>query len=273
MPSEPFRVLTFNILGSWDLREGAGWAERQERVVGVIAQAAPDLVGLQEATAVQRATLDAKLPGLRRVPVHPPEGAPNREHEEALNTILYRPTRFRYEAGGIFWLGVDPARPALDWDAAFPRCATWARFTDLADGVPLLFIATHLDHESDRARAESAALILEFLALTHTAPGARVPVIIVGDFNADASTDLHQRFLEGPPPFRDAWEETRGGAGAPYTDGTFHDFTGKPLTDVGRIDWILFTGSLRPLEARVVEAAVGGHYPSDHFPILALFSR
>ncbi|OGP82491.1 MAG: hypothetical protein A2Y95_04835 [Deltaproteobacteria bacterium RBG_13_65_10] len=273
MRSEPFRVLTFNLLGSWDRRDGAEWEERQDRVASVIEQSAPDLAGLQEVTATQRATLDAKLPDLRRVPVHPPLGTPIAESEDALNTIFYRPSRFRYEDGGIFWLGADPARPSLDWDAAFPRCATWTRLTDQADGGQLLFISTHLDHESGRARFESAVLIQNFLLLTHAKPVPEVPAILVGDFNSDASLGIHHRFLQGPPPFLDAWQETHSGPRAPFTDGTFHDFTGKPLSDVGRIDWILSTGLLRPIEASIVDSAVGGRYPSDHFPVLALFSR
>ena len=47
--------------------------------------------------------------------------------------------RFRFEKGGVFWLGEDPTRPAQDWDAAFPRCAAWARLVDVRDGAPLRY--------------------------------------------------------------------------------------------------------------------------------------
>ena len=266
---KPFETLSFNILGDWDAREGAAWDVRGPRVARTISEADPDLVGLQEATFAQRLSLDAQLPGLARIPleIHTREVIPHTD--DPLNTIFFRPSRFRLEDCGVFWLGRDPARPSCDWDAAFPRCATWARFLDQADGQPLLFISTHFDHDSEIARLESATLISKFVSDA----GGGAPAIVVGDFNSDASLEVHKRMISGPPPLADAWEQTNGGPAAPYSQGTFHDFTGKALTEVGRIDWILYSPPLSPISTAVLDKGIGGRYPSDHFPVLSRFIR
>jgi endonuclease/exonuclease/phosphatase family metal-dependent hydrolase len=268
MPKKPFTVLTFNILGAWDRRDAAIWDQRVDRVAAAIREARAELVGLQEVTQSQVQALDAKLPDLRRAPLRDPIGATTEAavEDEPLNVILYRPDRFRFEKGGLFWLGIDPTRPSRDWDAAFPRCAAWARLLDRATDEPILFVSTHLDNFSECARAEGAALVLNFLRQTEDA------AIVVGDFNSDASLAIHKRLIQGPPRMQDAWEETRDEPGAPYSDGTFHDFTGKPLPQVGRIDWILFAGPLTATEARILDPGTEGSYPSDHFPVLAKFT-
>ena len=268
-----FEVVTFNILGEWDEREGAAWSEREAGVAATITAARPDIVGLQEVTYAQRASLDARLPALRRIPLseHARQIVPHTD--DPLNTILYNPERFRLADHGVFWLGVDPARPSRDWDAAFPRCAAWARLVDAADESPLLFISTHFDHDSVLAREESARRVLRFIDGTTRTGDDAPPVILVGDFNTDASLELHDRLKQGPPQLHDAWEEANGGPSVPYEDGTYHDFTGKALTEVGRIDWILFRGRIAPVRVRRVEEAVGGRYPSDHFPLAATFRR
>lgn len=270
---KPFKVLTFNILGNWDRREGAVWNEREGAVARTISEADADLVGLQEAMFEQRSALDARLPLLARIPLDE-HARPIIPHtNDPLNTILYRPSRFDLKACGTFWLGLDPARPSLDWEAAFPRCATWARLVDRVDGKPLLFVSTHFDHDSEAARLESAALILKFLSDARGGESEAAPVVIVGDFNTDASLGVHQQLIDGPPPLLDAWEETNGGPSAPYADGTFHDFTGEALAAVGRIDWILFSAPLTPLATDLLASDRGGLYPSDHFPVLSRFVR
>ena len=207
---KPFKVLTFNILGNWDEREHAVWNEREGAVARAIIEADADIVGLQEAMFEQRSALDARLPTLTRIPLEE-HARPIVPHtNDPLNTILYRPSRFDLEACGTFWLGLDPARPTIDWEAAFPRCATWARLVDRTDGKPLLFVSTHFDHDSETARSESATLILKFLSDAHCGKPEAAPVVIVGDFNEDASLKVHQQLINGPPPLLDAGGWRRG---------------------------------------------------------------
>lgn len=270
---KPFKVMTFNVLGEWDEREGAAWNEREDAVARTISEAEADIVGLQEVTFHQRKTLDARLPDLLRVPFDPHARQIVPHTNDPLNTILFRPARFSLETCGVFWLGLDPTRPTNDWEAAFPRCTTWARLVDRANAAPLLFISTHFDHDSELARNESTGLIQQFLADSIGPEGQAVPAIMVGDFNSDASLSIHRRFIDGPPALLDAWEQTNGGPAPPYEQGTFHDFTGKALTEVGRIDWILYSTPLKALSTNLLDRGIQGRFPSDHFPVVSQFIR
>jgi endonuclease/exonuclease/phosphatase family metal-dependent hydrolase len=65
---------------------------------------------------------------------------------------------------------------------------------------------------------------------------------------------------------RDAWTSTDKRTGP---EGTFNGFKGASTGP--RIDWILFRGPLRVLEAETVTRNDKGRYPSDHFPVSASF--
>ena len=96
------------------------------------------------------------------------------------------------------------------------------------------------------------------------------PAILVGDFNAPPRSPCHAVFTgaeaeTGPNKaaefFKNAFRE-------PFP-GTYHGFTGRPIGD--HIDWILYRGRIIPRASRVVDKAVDGVYPSDHFPLYASF--
>ena len=91
---KPSKVLTFNILGEWDEREGAAWEEREGAVARTISESDADIVGLQEVTFRQRQALDARLPELLRVPFQPHARQIVPHTNDPLNTILFRPSRF-----------------------------------------------------------------------------------------------------------------------------------------------------------------------------------
>jgi endonuclease/exonuclease/phosphatase family metal-dependent hydrolase len=62
---------------------------------------------------------------------------------------------------------------------------TWVRFKDRKDGIEFYFWNTHLDHAVQPAREKGAALIRERVAALKT----KLPVLLVGDFNAEAGTN------------------------------------------------------------------------------------
>ena len=84
-----------------------------------------------------------------------------------------------------------------------------------------------------------------------------------GDFNTDAGSDPYRALTE---ILTDTWTAVAKPAGP---TGTFHGFSGKPGSS--RIDWILFRGGLRPVSIETLTDNEGGRYPSDHFPVIAVF--
>jgi endonuclease/exonuclease/phosphatase family metal-dependent hydrolase len=66
------------------------------------------------------------------------------------------------------------------------------------------------------------------------------------------------------PHLVDAWDALR--RGDPNT-GTCHEFTGKARKK--RIDWIFTAGTASPLEIAIDHWNKDGHFPSDHFAMVA----
>ena len=88
-----------------------------------------------------------------------------------------------------------------------------------------------------------------------------LPFLMTGDFNAPANGEVYRVFS---PMLTDVWSAAGKRSGP---EGTFHGFSGKPGN--ARIDWILFRGAWKAIEAETLTDNDDGRYPSDHFPVLA----
>jgi len=89
-----------------------------------------------------------------------------------------------------------------------------------------------------------------------------VPFILTGDFNAPAGGEVYRLFADR---LADAWVRAEHRSGPECTFGGF-----KGFTQGARIDWILYRGPFRVLEAETVTRNWEGRYPSDHYPVFAL---
>jgi endonuclease/exonuclease/phosphatase family metal-dependent hydrolase len=178
--------------------------------------------------------------------------------------VFYRKDRFTSLEFDHFWLSDTPDRiGSRGWGNRVRRMVTWVRLRDERDGGELYLVNTHLDHESQRSRECSAELIVRRVRDLDPA----LPVVLVGDFNADAGANPVYDLLTGPGGFVDAWREV--GRGEPPI-GTYHAFRGpEGARGHGRIDWVLTRGAVEPLAAEIVTDHRDGQYPSDHFPVVA----
>ncbi len=251
----PVRVMSFNIRNS-GARDGANdWRHRKETFVAAVRDFAPDLLGTQEVLADQFDDLKAAFPEFATVGVARDDGA--RAGEWSAN--LYRTARFVRIDGGDFWLSETPEKVgSKSWDAACVRICTWVRLRDVASGAPVLFANTHFDHQSAKARVESAKLLRE--RLPRLADGA--PVILAGDFNCTEDDEPYRTLVAGmADSFREVYPERKP------EEASFHGFTGK-LTG-SRIDWILHTPQLKATAAEIVRPTEP-RMPSDHFAVTAI---
>ncbi|HOX27192.1 MAG TPA: endonuclease/exonuclease/phosphatase family protein [Candidatus Krumholzibacteria bacterium] len=268
------RVMSFNIRYGTAPDGDHAWDERRPYAVQTVLAFAPDLLGTQECLAFQRDQLLAFLPGLAVVATGRDDGADGGE----MCAAFFREERFAFVASGTFWLGETPeVVGSRGWDAALPRIATWLRLRELASGREILWLNTHLDHEGELARRESAAQLHAWLAANRGA----ATLVVTGDFNAAASAEprsVQDLLVAGRPdaePFArlataplllDTWTAAHGDREPDA--GTFHGF-GRVL-EPGRIDWILVSPGLRVLEAEIVRTTYGDIWPSDHCPVVAV---
>lgn len=112
----------------------------------------------------------------------------------------------------------------------------------------------HLDHESQTARENGVALLLQRIR-HHAASG---PVIVLGDFNAEPNNPA-VLWIQGAasPALKNAL--------AAIPEGTFHGFTGE--ASHGPIDYIFHSPEWQVLSARFLHGDGLHPFPSDHFPV------
>jgi len=262
-------VMTFNIRydghGGQPADDRNAWvstngSHRRDRVLQVIRQSDPDLLGVQEALDHQVQDLAELLTGHQVYAVGRDDGASGGEH----CAIFYRTSRFDKLDEGTFWLCQQADRPgAKHPSAACPRIASWVRLADRhADGRELVLLNTHWDHIGRAAREYSAAAINE--QLSRLAPRARA--IVIGDMNATLDApEMRLLFASQKLDWIDAYRRVHTKRGP--KEATFNNFANR--VEGQRIDYVLHTPAFTPTDAQIVRTAPGGQNASDHFPVLA----
>lgn len=252
------RVMTFNLRFASSTPPNS-WAERRPLMSELFKLYAPDLVGTQEGVYTQLGDIAADLPALDWIGLGRDGGS-----RGEFMAIFYRRDRLAPLEFNHFWLSATPATiGSRSFGNRLPRMVTWVRFRDLRTGCEFYAINTHLDHLSQSSQEKSADLLLEAV----NGFEAALPILMLGDFNAEAgSNPVHDRLTAGGT-FFDIWS-TLHRSEPPF--GTYHDFKGPAGADGrGRIDWILARGSVRPRSIEILTFMRDGRYPSDHFPVMA----
>jgi endonuclease/exonuclease/phosphatase family metal-dependent hydrolase len=263
------RAMTFNIRYDEPADGRHAWPHRRELVIGTMRAQAPDLIGVQEASADQFAELAANLDGYTAFGLHRDEWGGVESYGGFVRT-----DRFDIVSDGLFWLSDTPEVAHSitwpnDWGA---RACGWIRLHDRASERELVFASTHVDTNAGSWLPSAQVLQRELARIANDDP-----VVLVGDFNCAAHGDAH-RYLTAHG-FHDAWLE----AGR-RDEGrlTYHGFTGAVRLDQAsdlpaeailhhnyRIDWILVRGDLTCSEATIDLRRDGDLLPSDHYPVVA----
>jgi endonuclease/exonuclease/phosphatase family metal-dependent hydrolase len=248
-------VMTFNLRYASDQPPNS-WPQRRPVAGAAVRAAAPDIIGTQEGLAAQIRHISADHPEYATIGI----GRDSDGGGETA-TIFYRRERLSAVEQGHFWLSDTPETAgSTGWGNVLPRMTSWARFHDHDTGHELYHVNTHLDHEAADARTRGAALICARVDAFD--PG--LPVIVTGDFNAISRADpTYEVFLAAG--FTDLRFAARDDLGPTYD--SYHGYR-PPGPGGAHIDWILGRGPLTALSFRLVDTAVGGQYPSDHFPLM-----
>jgi endonuclease/exonuclease/phosphatase family metal-dependent hydrolase len=250
--SVTLKVLSFNVRCMTADDGLKGWIYRRDSAAKLIASTGCDIAGLQEAYREQNDDLLTRLPDYRMLGVGRDDGKVEGEY----STILYRPDRLEVKDSGTFWFSPTPHAPgSLGWGARLPRICTRGHFS--RDGIEFSLYNLHLDHESQEARENSVALLLERIDRAR-------PSVVTGDFNAGETNGAVHAMTEAG--YRDAWRSTHLDAPEP---GTYHGFNDHP--NPGKIDYIWVSENIQVVSSEILTDKVAGRYPSDHFAIRAEF--
>lgn len=266
--ARPLRVMSFNVrFGTAEDGEDR-WERRKDLLVRTIEAFGPDLLGVQEAIDFQ---CDA-LAGALGAYVFHGAGRENGRRKGEFTGIFFKRDRFDRLDADHFWLSTTPDVPgSRGWDAELPRMASWVKLRDRAapGEPPVLFVNTHWDHMGKRARFESAKLIRA--RVRAILPDG--PVVIVGDFNAREDDEEYVELVRAAdddgPRYVDAFRAAH--PDRTTEEASFHGFKGG--IEGIRIDWIIHSESLIPLEAGIDRTHENGRYPSDHYPVTAVLAR
>ena len=247
------RVMTFNIRFENDRDGDNGWIFRRELVTDVIMAHSPWILGTQEGTPSQLQYLGEHLPGYLMHAL----GRPAEDLTCQYPTLFYQTQHLELVEGDEFWLSTTPrVHRSKDWDSAFPRMMSCARFREKRSGTLLWVVVTHLDHLGQEARVRQAEILRDWLQ------GCRGAKVLMGDFNDLPGSAVYRSLIHPLTELQDSWRML--GRGEDSQSMTHHDFNGVP--NKGRLDWVLVSAHFCVHRADIAHNHQDQRFPSDHFP-------
>lgn len=269
--AEPYdvRVMSFNIRyakagHSEDAAEN-NWNDpqhpRRERVIRIVRDASPDLLGVQEARAEQINNLKDALPDYEFYGIGRDDGKTGGE----FSGIFYRKDRCARKDAGSFWLSETPEKPGTTFSYnKLPRIASWVRLVHNKSKREFVFLNMHWDHQDMSAREKTGALVRERLATI----AKDVPAIVTGDLNSTEDMRAYATLIGGNGVDRklaDSYRELHPKRSV--DEATFDGWKG--IIKGSRIDFILHSKEFTPTDAEIVRTNYEGLWPSDHYPVTA----
>jgi endonuclease/exonuclease/phosphatase family metal-dependent hydrolase len=251
--AERLRVMTLNIRQP-DQDDGPNaWELRRDVLIDTILEAAPDVIGTQELFTLQADYI------VSRAPQYAWFGAGRfGDSRDKHVGIFYRKDYLRVLEHGDFWLSETPDTPgSSSWEIIRPRQVTWGLF-ETAGGTRFHHFNTHFPYRKveEEARRQTVCLLKSRI-------GSVNPVLITADFNSPADGEIHQMLTAD---FADAWPAAEQRLGP---EGTLNGF-GR-VTGSRRIDWILYRAPWAVESIETLAVTRDGVYPSDHYPVMAVF--
>jgi len=261
--ADTLRIMTLNI---WNYNPP--WTRRRELIARAVRDADPDIIGFQEirhdgaldeAGRNQAQQLAGLLPEYRYI-FQPAQRDPEHDRWEGLAVFSRLPF--------ISSSHIDLSRDAGDDRDNHQRIVLHAEIDTPAGSIH--FFDTHLSL-SRRGRSRT---VREIAAFTHRYAGP-LPGILVGDLN-EIPAGEPIRHLTEDAGFTDAWAHLHpDDSGVTYTTANAYVKGKRPEGGGRRIDYILVRppadgqSRLRTIRRVADRPAEDGHFPSDHFGLLA----
>ena len=244
---------------SYNIRYGTAedgtnsWQYRYAASAMMLDDQKPDVVGLQEALLSQAEYL---VTALDKVYKFVGVGRDDGKKAGEMMAVLYNFKTTKLLKWGTFWLSDTPDTPSQGWDGACKRCATWAVFKDKATGRKFFFVNTHIDHVGPEAQEKGVRLLIDKVAELNK---DRLPVIVTGDFNMEASN----AFLA---PMKENFQNAREAAVVTDDHYSFNGWGKSQST----IDYVWFKGFSCTRFETVTKPYYERTFISDHFPVKAV---
>jgi endonuclease/exonuclease/phosphatase family metal-dependent hydrolase len=245
------RMMTFNVRIDVKSDGMNAWAYRKEAVAEVIRQGKYAIMGLQEPSVAMLEELCGLVLGYQAI------GEPRDELLE-MAPILYDPLQVHLLSHKTIWLSLTPNQISAFPESHFPRTATIAIFETL-EKKRFCFVNTHLDYASELVQKLQMQVLIEYL---NQMPAIeKLPIIILGDFNATKDQMVHQ-YLKHARIFRRSLHDVFDSM---HVGLTYHGFGGEIIGEP--IDFVYATENLMIKDQSVIFDKFFQMYPSDHYPL------
>ena len=198
--------------------------------------------------------------------------------------IAFRRERFDTLATGIFWIGGHPDRPETRNGEPNNICrpCVWARLSDKATGREFYFMNAHnvvpQKYENDEWPPNRGNILnlQEIRRLGEALIPEDIPSILVGDLNVSHKADDWKNISEGR--WKDVYTISRDSGSLSSDDREWGTQNTKDESSwsTWHPDHIMTDGfnatGFRVFRDKFPTADGSLHYPSDHFPIVAIVS-
>lgn len=237
------RAMSFNVWVS--SRSDA----RDNRVIQMVLDYMPDVVGFQETGSSWMNTLIKKLGVYYNYVGEGRDGGSSGEY----NPIFYRKDKFTLLESGTYWLSDTPEKVSKFSESSLNRIYTYAKLKRNSDGAEFLHINTHFDHKSSVAREKQAAVLVDFIN-----QNSGIPMIITGDFNCESGSAEYKTIANSVVVSSSTIAEKKKNA------ATFHNYgSSNKIIDFIFVDPL----KVHVLNYTVCNEKIDGDYASDHHPV------
>lgn len=272
---EAIRAMSYNIRMAPcvedDVTENA-WVYRLPKVNMIIERYKPDIIGLQEVSLFQMNSLQNSPFSL---PYKMLGKYPSRKPIESGLGIIYNSQKLLLISDlHTIWLNeaqMHSEGPA--WDgSAYERYVIYAKFKNLIDGNEFWFMTTHFDHLGQKARQESAKIVMDL------AEQLDAPAVVTGDFNCFpqlGGAELYQLLSTRSTRIKDSETITDKIFGVPGSWIGWDYDTYKQRNGYAKYDFIFTHNSIGVIQHVIIDDRVWDNYfqkmlyPSDHRPVLS----
>jgi len=254
-------VMSFNIRVPVDAAP-KDWSSRRSAAFHVIESEAPDVIGFQELVHSQKVDLEKHFPRYTFIGI-------GRERDGSGESVrlFVNTDRFTIDVSeqGTFWFSNTPdIAGSSHWGNQYLRICSWVRLIEKQTGKGLYIFNNHWGFSPEFQSKATRLLLKRIAGRTQT----NEQVVIIGDLNATPEAVAIEKILLNQ--FNDVWQESEQQHQQVSAGATFHAFSGDAKD---RIDYIFYSAeSLKLRSFKIHDQKINGVWPSDHFPISAVFS-
>lgn len=252
------RVMSFNLRSDFILDFKNRWDKRKHIVYEVIDKYDCDIIGVQEVT---NKMFDDIIDNFKSYTIV--GSARSKKYFSERNNLFVK-NKNKIIKHNTFWLSKSPDKVGSQlWYSLYPRICTTA-VVELENGDKVRVYNTHLDCFLPQARDFGLKKLSQFIDKNRKEE--KLPVIVMGDFNATPDSKIIKKFTAGEYN-TDRFVAVQEVKRELYKKSTMSKFKGKE--NGLHIDYIFVSEDLEIVDVDIVKYNDNGSYPSDHYPLIA----